>query len=143
MILVLVCYDIYNKPPIGLVFILLICIFSDTGGYIIGNLVGGKKLIPSISAGKTISGLIIGSSVTVIIIQICKSFIFEYSFVFFYQTILIIFFSFLGDIVGSILKRISNVKDSGTIMPGHGGLFDRFDSFISVFLIYGIHLLTP
>ena len=55
VILVLVCYDIYNKPPIGLVFILLICIFSDTGGYIIGNLVGGKKLT-KISPKKTISG---------------------------------------------------------------------------------------
>ena len=114
----------------------------DTTCYIGGKLVGGKKLIPSISAGKTISGLLIGFSVTLIIIQTCKSFMFTYSFVFFYQTILVIFFSFIGDILGSILKRISNVKDSGSIMPGHGGLFDRFDSFIAVFLLYGIHLLA-
>ena len=55
LIIIFISYDLYRKPPIGLVFIFLICIFSDTGGYVIGNLIGGKKLT-KISPNKTISG---------------------------------------------------------------------------------------
>ena len=54
---VFICYDIYNSPPVSLLFVILICIFSDTGGYLIGKLVGGKKLT-IISPNKTISGSI-------------------------------------------------------------------------------------
>ena len=50
-------YDLYSSPPLYLLFVLLICIFSDTGGYIVGKLVGGRKLT-SISPNKTISGSI-------------------------------------------------------------------------------------
>ena len=57
LILIYVSYKLHSNPPMGLVFIILICIFSDTGGYLIGNLIGGKKLT-KISPNKTISGSI-------------------------------------------------------------------------------------
>ena len=140
VILVLVCYDIYNKPPIGLVFILLICIFSDTGGYIIGNLVGGKKLT-KISPKKTISG-----SVGSFIFSLIPLLIFWY---YYKQTndsnfytrnfsILIpvsLFLSLicqLGDLFISYFKRMAKVNDTGSILPGHGGLLDRIDGVIFV-----------
>ena len=138
VILVLVCYDIYNKPPIGLVFILLICIFSDTGGYIIGKLVGGKKLT-KISPNKTISG-----SLGSFIFSLMPLLIFWYYYkqtndINFYTrnfTILIpisLFLSLicqLGDLFISYFKRKAKVKDTGSILPGHGGLLDRIDGVI-------------
>ena len=53
-------------------------------------------------------------------------------------TLFIILFAFAGDTVASLIKRYASVKDSGNIMPGHGGLLDRFDSFISVFFLIGV-----
>ena len=49
--------------------------------------------------------------------------------------------SFLGDLVVSVLKRSVNIKDSGNIMPGHGGIVDRMDSFVFVFFFFGVYLL--
>ena len=115
--------------------ILIIWIF-DTFSFIGGKILGGKKLIPSISSGKTVSGLLIGISVTLLLSQIYKT-IAETELNLFF-IILIIFFSFFGDLSASLLKRISYTKDSGSIMPGHGGLLDRLDSFLGVFFMITI-----
>ena len=140
VILVLVCYDIYNKPPIGLVFILLICIFSDTGGYIIGNLVGGKKLT-KISPKKTISGSIGSFIFSLIPILIFWYYYKQTNDSNFYTrnfSILIpvsLFLSLicqLGDLFISYFKRMAKVNDTGSILPGHGGLLDRIDGVIFV-----------
>ena len=140
VILVLVCYDIYNKPPIGLVFILLICIFSDTGGYIIGNLVGGKKLT-KISPKKTISG-----SIGSFIFSLIPLLIFWYYYkqtndTNFYTrnfsslipvSLFLCLICQLGDLFISYFKRKAKVDDTGSILPGHGGLLDRIDGVIFV-----------
>ena len=113
----------------------------DTFSYIGGKIIGGTKLMPKISSGKTVSGFITGIFVTVLLIQLFFfNFEIEYKFSIYY-TLLIIALSFVGDTVVSILKRYASIKDSGKIMPGHGGLLDRFDSFIFVFLIFGISSL--
>ena len=109
----------------------------DTFSYLGGKLIGGKKLIPSISSGKTISGLLVGIIFTIVIIKFL-SFLPYNSESTFLLTICTIIFAFLGDVVVSILKRSASMKDSGTIMPGHGGLLDRFDSFIGVFFVFGL-----
>ena len=94
--------------------------------------------MPKISSGKTVSGFITGVFVTVLLIQLLFYYLeIEYKFSIYY-TIFIIALSFIGDTLVSMLKRYSSIKDSGKIMPGHGGLLDRFDSFIIVFLIFGI-----
>ncbi len=110
----------------------------DTFSYIGGKIIGGAKLMPKISSGKTISGFITGVFVTVFLVELTIYFLeikYEFSV---YITLLIITLSFSGDTVVSMLKRYASIKDSGNIMPGHGGLLDRFDSFIAVFLIFGI-----
>ena len=94
--------------------------------------------MPKISSGKTVSGLITSIFMTVLIIQLLFHYLeIEYKFSIYY-TIFIISLSFVGDTAVSMLKRYASIKDSGHIMPGHGGLLDRFDSFIAVFLIFGI-----
>ena len=112
--------------------------FFDTFSYIGGKIIGGVKLMPKISSGKTVSGLITGVFMTVLLIQLLFYYLeIEYKFSIYY-TIFIIALSFVGDTIVSMLKRYASIKDSGKIMPGHGGLLDRFDSFIIVFLIFGI-----
>ena len=140
VILVLVCYDIYNKPPIGLVFILLICIFSDTGGYIIGNLVGGKKLT-KISPKKTISGSIGSFIFSLIPILIFWYYYKQTNDSNFYTrnfsslipvSLFLSLICQLGDLFISYFKRMAKVNDTGSILPGHGGLLDRIDGVIFV-----------
>ena len=129
---------------VSLLFILAIIAtiwLFDTFSYIGGKIIGGAKLMPKISSGKTVSGFITGVLVTVLLIQILFYYLeVEHKFSIYY-TLLIIILSFVGDTVVSMLKRYASIKDSGKIMPGHGGLLDRFDSFIIVFLIFGISSL--
>lgn len=128
------------------VFFLILIIFTiwlfDTFSFIGGRIFGGSKLMPNISSGKTVSGLISGVVFTLVIIQM-QSYLFDNSIKFsIIFTIVIIILSFLGDTLASIIKRFASVKDSGKIMPGHGGLLDRFDSFTMVFFILGFFNLV-
>ena len=97
--------------------------------------------MPKISSGKTISGFLTGIFATLLLIELIIYYLgIEYRFSF-YFSLIIIALSFIGDTVVSMLKRYASIKDSGKIMPGHGGLLDRFDSFIVVFLVFGISKL--
>ncbi len=120
--------------------IIIIWIF-DTFSYLGGKTFNGKKLMPKISKGKTFNGLYSGIFTTLIIaifyyLEIYNNLYFIPLFV-----IPIIILSFLGDLIVSVLKRSVNIKDSGYIMPGHGGIIDRMDSFVLVFFVYGIYLI--
>ena len=140
VMLIYVSYDIYNNPPTTLLFIILICIFSDTGGYIIGNLIGGKKLT-KISPNKTISGSIgsfIFSLFPIVIYWSLYNFTNNSNF---YSEINLKLISTclflclicqLGDLFISYFKRKAKVNDTGSILPGHGGLLDRIDGVIFV-----------
>jgi phosphatidate cytidylyltransferase len=128
-------YEIYNRSPIAIIWIISICIFSDTGGFIIGKLVGGKKLT-KISPNKTISGSI-GSFIFSLIPLIFVSHINEiFNNIHLAQLIIISLLLSLicqfGDLLISYFKRKANVKDTGSILPGHGGLLDRIDGLIFV-----------
>jgi len=140
LILIYVSFDIYSKPPAGLLFILLICIFSDTGGYIIGNLFGGRKLT-KISPKKTISGSIgsfIFSLFPIVIFLTYYNFTNDWNFKYdnYLKLIPVCLFLCLicqiGDLFISYFKRKANVDDTGSILPGHGGLLDRIDGVIFV-----------
>ena len=140
LILIYVSYELYNNPPTGLVFIILICIFSDTGGYLIGNLIGGKKLT-KISPNKTISGSIgsfLFSLIPIVIFWGLYNFTNDLSFKTESSLKLIpicLFLSLicqLGDLFISYFKRKAKVEDTGSILPGHGGLLDRIDGIIFV-----------
>ena len=116
---------------------------SDVGGYIIGNIFGGKKLT-KISPNKTISGAI-GSFIFSLIPLILIFFIYDLKNLF-YLTAFTLFLSLisqLGDLFISYFKRKAKVKDTGNILPGHGGILDRIDGIIfTVPIAYLIKILV-
>ena len=116
-----------NKQNVFL-FILSICIFTDVGGYIFGNIFKGKKLT-SISPNKTYSGMI-GSFICSLIICVLFIIYFNFSIYLIIYTFLISLVSQLGDLFISYLKRKADIKDTGKFLPGHGGLLDRMDGMI-------------
>jgi len=126
------CNLLYNFGPDLTLLILLICVFSDIGGYIIGKSIGGKKLT-KISPNKTVSG-----SVGSFIFSIFPIFFFYfYNDIVYSININLVLLSLLtsficqsGDILISYFKRKSKVKDTGSILPGHGGMLDRIDGII-------------
>ena len=131
------------KSTISIIFIILICITTDMGGYIFGKLVGGKKLT-KISPKKTYSG-VFGSFFLSIIAG-------HFYYVFFKNSLLleihylilitiISLISQFGDLIISFLKRKAKIKDTGSILPGHGGILDRIDGILFA-LPFGIILIS-
>ena len=119
-------------------FILLICISTDLGGYIFGKIFKGPKLT-KISPKKTFSGVIGGYLLSIIILSMYLKSTFspfkqsELTFKIFIFILVISSISQLGDIIISYFKRSSKIKDTGKIIPGHGGLLDRIDGMIFAF----------
>ena len=114
------------------IFVLAICIFSDVGGYIVGKSIKGPKLT-KISPNKTISGSIgsiLFSFIPLIILNffLPDNFLLSKSNIIFCLEITIV--CQLGDLFISFFKRKAKVKDTGKILPGHGGLLDRIDGII-------------
>ena len=140
IIFIFIGYDLYSSPPVSLLFFLSICIFSDSGGYVVGKLIGGRKLT-KISPNKTLSG-----SLGSFLFSIIPAFIFltiykqSESLIYYSGNLglliaICLFLSLicqLGDLFISYFKRQAKVKDTGSILPGHGGLLDRIDGLIFV-----------
>ena len=123
-------------------FVILICISTDIGGYVFGKIFKGPKLT-KISPNKTYAGMIGGYFLSLISLTIITNLI-DYSHTpiqFFLLTLLISTVSQIGDIIISYFKRLSKIKDTGKIIPGHGGLLDRIDGMIFAFpIVYVINL---
>ena len=106
---------------------------SDSGAYFVGSRIGKTKLFPKISPGKTWEGFLGGGLLTLIAAYVIFSLTEVYSVQFgFIFGLIVWIFGTWGDLVASHVKRIVGVKDSGTLLPGHGGFYDRFDSIIFV-----------
>ncbi len=104
---------------------------NDTGAYLVGSTMGKHKLWERISPGKTWEGFFGGVILSLGIGYVISLFYHELHFIIWMVMALIAsVIGTLGDLVKSLFKRSINVKDSGTILPGHGGILDRFDSFL-------------
>lgn len=143
-----------NNFPDGevLIFILFALVWgTDTGAYLVGSAIGGPKLAPAISPGKTISGaiggLIIGAGCSLGVAFIFKQ---PALLPFLAMACGVSIASQAGDLLESWVKRIVGVKDSGSLIPGHGGILDRVDGLVAGALImaafhlagFGDHLWT-
>lgn len=122
-----------------LIYILLITIMTDTFAHFFGTKIGKYKLCPSVSPNKTIEGAIGGAIMGTFISSVF------YLTVFGGKTLIVVLISLMlsivaqcGDLVFSAIKREYDVKDFGKIMPGHGGVLDRFDSLLFSILIFSI-----
>ena len=120
------------------IYFLSVCIMTDLGGYIFGKFFRGKKLT-KISPNKTYSGLI-GSYILSNIVFVYFYLKFNFSYSFLIITFLVCSVSQIGDLFISYLKRKAKVKDTGVLLPGHGGILDRIDGIIFALPI-GINLL--
>ena len=136
-----------------LLWILILVICSDVGGYIFGKIFEWKKLT-KISPKKTLSGSLGSFLLSLLSLPITQSIIVfsEMYLINFLQIkflILSLFFSFiaqLGDIIISYIKRAEGIKDSGKSLPGHGGIFDRIDGLVFVviiaYIIFKLNFIT-
>ena len=116
--------------------------FCDTGAYLIGSTVKGKKLCPTISPNKTISGAIggiVGGMLGAIVIYLISKYALNIDVTAFGGLLFFIIYGILGsvltelgDLVESAIKRSLDIKDMGDVIPGHGGILDRFDGVLFV-----------
>lgn len=137
-----------EQRPLLLFLLVFIVWTADTAAYFIGRKFGRHRLAPSISPGKTVEGAIGGIFSVVLLALIYNYLVTKYAgnvlAVYFALVIIVTVFSMVGDLVESKFKRIAGVKDSGVIMPGHGGVLDRIDAYTcaSPIFMFGWFILS-
>ena len=134
-----------NKGLYFFIFIILICIFTDIGGYVFGRIFKGPKLT-KISPNKTYSGSIGGFLFSLVtgffFLRYTKSnFLGDESLIIILSILSMSLISQIGDLVISYFKRKVNLKDTGKILPGHGGMLDRIDGMIFVIPLLFIFIM--
>ncbi len=129
-----------------LLFVMSLIWIADSGAYFSGRRWGKNKLAPHVSPGKSWEGVAGGLVFVAITALIAGSFLFEYESTrllwFSLLCVVVVLFSVEGDLLESMFKRRAGVKDSGTILPGHGGVLDRIDSLTAAAPLFLLGLLA-
>ena len=113
----------------------------DSMAYVVGKQIGKTPIFPKVSPKKTVEGSIGGALVTVGIMTILNQYWLQIPVQAYWLAVVVVFFATFGDFVESYMKRKLGVKDSGTLIPGHGGILDRMDSIYLSALPYIVILL--
>ncbi|WP_434356518.1 phosphatidate cytidylyltransferase [Parasalinivibrio latis] len=131
-----------EEPFYGAKLLLLVCLMvwaADSGAYFAGKKFGKRKMAPNVSPNKTVEGLA-GGVIAAILVSFgaAEAFNIEFSSAAALGgvTLVTVLASVLGDLAESMFKRVSGVKDSGNILPGHGGILDRIDSLTAAFPVF-------
>ncbi len=136
-------WRIYAMPHGSLLVIYLLCLVwaADTGGYLVGRRWGNRRVIPNVSPGKTIAG-VLGGAVAVLIVALCVGIVTKQTHIMTGLMVAGFVFvaSFFGDLFVSMLKRRVQLKDTGALIPGHGGLLDRIDSLLAAIPVFAFLL---
>ena len=135
-------FYLWQLSPWWLMYVFLMVWCADSGAYFVGRKLGRRKMAPNVSpnksmeglAGGLVTGLLLVIAISVIKLQLTGSALIAFVAL----SALTILASVLGDLFESMLKRRANVKDSGTILPGHGGILDRIDSLLSATPIFAL-----
>ena len=125
----------HNEFGINKFLLIFLMVFQtamvDVFAYVVGSNVGKTPLVPDISPNKTVEGFLGGLLIAALLSIILCIFV-SAPFRVIVILLLLLPFAFAGDLLESLIKRSSNIKDSGSLFPGHGGLWDRLDSHIAV-----------
>ena len=132
---------LHAHSPYLILFLVLLVAAADTGAYFAGKEFGKTKLVPQLSPGKTWEGLLGGFIAALIVAFIGASLLGlpEGNFSsFIYLSVFSVLMSVAGDLFISLIKREANEKDSGSILPGHGGILDRVDGLIAALPLFAL-----
>jgi phosphatidate cytidylyltransferase len=132
--------DMVSSPDL-LVWVFLVVWSTDIGAFFAGRAIGGPKLAPAISPNKTIAGLIGGVISAIVLAGVWVS-LADLPSALYWLAAPFAVAAQAGDLFESALKRRANVKDSGSWLPGHGGLLDRLDGLVPVAVLTGALLVT-
>jgi phosphatidate cytidylyltransferase len=133
-------FSVWQSSPWWLMYLFLLVWGADSGAYFVGRKFGKKKLAPNVSPNKSVEGLY-GGIVTAMLIVVAVEVLYlnltlAQHLLFLILSVVTVFSSVLGDLFESMLKRRSGIKDSGRILPGHGGVLDRIDSLLAAAPIF-------
>ncbi|TJY62086.1 phosphatidate cytidylyltransferase [Sinimarinibacterium sp. CAU 1509] len=135
-----------HNGPLRLLFVLFLVFAADTGAFLAGRSLGRHKLAPGISPGKTVEGAIGGVVLCALWALTAGVYVFEVVgaqvLVLVGLSIVVALASIVGDLTESMFKRMVGIKDSGTLLPGHGGILDRVDSILAAapVMLCGLYL---
>jgi phosphatidate cytidylyltransferase len=124
------------------IWLVVIVASADIGAYFVGRSLGRNKLAPQISPGKTREGLFGGLICGALAAAVGASIVGASVYIFVGVGVLIALISVVGDLTVSLFKRSAGLKDSGRILPGHGGVMDRIDSLVAALPLFGLMLLV-
>jgi phosphatidate cytidylyltransferase len=129
--------------PYLMLFVMVLIWAADSGAYFVGRKLGRHKLAPAVSPGKTVEG-VVGGLVAAGLFSLIAAFGFELPLLgiagFVLLSLVVVLFSIVGDLFESLVKRRVGVKDSGQLLPGHGGMLDRIDSLTAAAPIFALGL---
>ncbi len=135
-----------HNGALRLLFVLFLVFAADTGAFLAGRSLGRHKLAPGISPGKTVEGAIGGVVLCALWALTAGVYVFEVIgtqvLVLVGLAIVVALASIVGDLTESMFKRMVGIKDSGTLLPGHGGILDRVDSILAAapVMLFGLYL---
>lgn len=138
-------YGYNNDPMLGGILILSVFLMvwgADVGAYFVGRTLGRRKLMPNVSPGKTLEGMLGGLVTAMLTIVITHSYFYNIELLPLLVLVFVTaFVSVFGDLSESMFKRNSGIKDSGKILPGHGGILDRIDSLTAAIPVFALGYL--
>lgn len=140
-------FSVWHSSPWWLMYLFLLVWGADSGAYFVGRKLGRKKLAPDVSPNKSVEGLYGGIFTAMLIVVAVEILYLDLTLaqhiLFLILSVITVFSSVLGDLFESMIKRRAGIKDSGRILPGHGGVLDRIDSLLAAAPIFaaGMYVL--
>lgn len=133
-------FSVWQSSPWWLMYLFLLVWGADSGAYFVGRKFGKKKLAPNVSPNKSVEGLYGGIVTSMLIVTAVALLYLDMTWpeliLFLILSVVTVFSSVLGDLFESMIKRRAGIKDSGRILPGHGGVLDRIDSLLAAAPIF-------